>query len=213
MNEHGGLATQTAIAAVVTSTDELSAQRTRQAKVVDAARARSGVSTVDTNVAPTRSLRGEKTTVDRKRWDTTTRVLLSLTALAIVAAIAVLVHVIRTPKGAAIHPAETPIAAPPIMATDAAIAEAPIDAAAPVEVEMPPDNARVPKKPGTISIDSTPFATIYIDGKRVDVTPLLNRSLPAGRHKIRAVLADGRAKDFSVEIPAGKAAKPITLTW
>lgn len=78
---------------------------------------------------------------------------------------------------------------------------------------MPPDNARVPRKNGTISIDSTPFATIFIDGKRADVTPLLNHSLSAGRHKIRAVLADGRARELSVDVPAGRAAKPITLTW
>ncbi|MFN0248657.1 MAG: serine/threonine-protein kinase, partial [Kofleriaceae bacterium] len=217
MNEHGGLAKQATIGAVVASTDELSAQRTRQAKVVDAARARSNLSAMDTSLSPTRSLRGEKTTVDANPGRVMTRVLLSFALLAAVVAAAVIVHVVRRPEGAAIQTAapaiDAQVEARSAVAVDATVeqpVELPVE---PPEVEMPPDNARVPKKPGTISIDSTPFATIYIDGKRIDVTPLLNRSLPAGRHKIRAVLADGRSKELSVDVPAGRAAKPITLTW
>ncbi len=224
MSTHGGLASPSGIAAVVTSTDELSAQRTRQAKVVDAARARSSVSSLATGLLPTRSLHAEKTVVDasprNKRAARATAILLALTGIAIVAAIAVLVHVMRTPKGAAIHGPDAAVAvtvdASVAIAAVDAMAEAPAPDAAPeveVEVEMPPDNARVPRKNGTISIDSTPFATIFIDGKRADVTPLLNHSLSAGRHKIRAVLADGRARELSVDVPAGRAAKPITLTW
>ncbi|MGE0404054.1 MAG: serine/threonine protein kinase, partial [Kofleriaceae bacterium] len=222
MSTHGGLAPVSGIAAVVTSTDELSAQRTRQAKVVDAARARSNVSSLATGLLPTRAVHAEKTVVDaaprERRAARATAILLALTGIAIVAAIAVLVHVMRTPKGAAIHEPNAAVAvtvdAPVAIAAVDAMAEAPApDAALAVEVEMPPDNARAPRKNGTISIDSTPFATIFIDGKRADVTPLLNHSLSAGRHKIRAVLTDGRAREISVDVPAGRAAKPITLTW
>jgi hypothetical protein len=68
-------------------------------------------------------------------------------------------------------------------------------------------------KRGTISIDSKPFATIYIDGARIDVTPILGYSLPAGPHRLRAVLKDGRTKELAIDIPAGKAARPVMLAW
>jgi hypothetical protein len=64
-----------------------------------------------------------------------------------------------------------------------------------------------------LSIDSTPWATIYVDGKSLGITPIVKRSLPAGRHKLRAVLKDGREKEQSITIPAGALAKPIQLIW
>jgi serine/threonine-protein kinase len=68
-------------------------------------------------------------------------------------------------------------------------------------------------KPGTFSIDSTPFATIYVDGKRFGLTPLVKKQLPAGPHKIRATLKDGRSKDITIDVPSGKSAPPVRLTW
>jgi serine/threonine-protein kinase len=68
-------------------------------------------------------------------------------------------------------------------------------------------------KPGYFSIDSTPFATIYVDGKRLGITPLVKKPLPAGNHRIRAQLKDGRTKDVNIDIPAGRVAAPIRLTW
>jgi hypothetical protein len=104
---------------------------------------------------------------------------------------------------------------------DAVLAEAPpTDAILEVEIdagdiEMPPvDISRPPsKQPGMLSIDSTPWATIYIDGTSLGITPIVKRSLPAGRHKLRAVLKDGRVKEQTIDIPAGRLAKPIQLTW
>jgi serine/threonine-protein kinase len=66
---------------------------------------------------------------------------------------------------------------------------------------------------GRFSIDSTPYATIFIDGKRLDITPISRRSLRAGHHRVRAVLADGRHKDFSIDVPSGGDTNPIHLTW
>ena len=63
------------------------------------------------------------------------------------------------------------------------------------------------------SIDSTPYATIFVDGKRLDVTPISRRSLRAGHHRVRAVLADGRHKDFAIDVPSGGQTEPIHLTW
>ncbi len=226
MAAHGGLATSAQIAAVVTSTDELSAQRTRQARVI--AEARSRVESV------TRPLHADAapTIVEpraRKR-----RTPLVIAALLFAASAAALVFVLTRdtpsadpPPGPTTASRERTDAAP--TGTDAAPAtppdagviapaappdappEAPRDAAEPA-VQMPPDPARA-AKPGTISIDSTPYARIYIDGKLLDLTPILRRPLAAGRHKIRAVLVDGRSKTFTIDVPAGRAAKPVVLTW
>jgi serine/threonine protein kinase len=227
MNEYGGLAPQATIAQIVTSTDELSAQRTRQAKVVGDARTRA--TDVATDVGPTRPMRPYQTDTEsvpppppidtKAKW-----IALGGIGAVVVLCVSLLVVAMTGDENAdgsaparpdAAVASHTVDAIADVTMLEAAPHELRADAAveAPPDVEMPPHNARVPKKPGTISIDSTPFATIYIDGKRVDVTPLLNRALPAGRHKIRAVLADGRAKELSVDVPAGKAAKPITLTW
>jgi serine/threonine-protein kinase len=70
-----------------------------------------------------------------------------------------------------------------------------------------------PREKGTFSVDSTPFATIYIDGRMIGMTPMIHKPLPAGHHKLRAALKDGRTKELSLDIPAGKPAPPINLTW
>ena len=197
---HGGVASTREIAAVVTSTEELSAQRTRQAKVLEQAK----------SIAVTRPLHGEKTLVSPARRRS--RLPLAIGAGFVVLAAIPIVYVAtrkKAPQEALMETvADGVFTSPPV---DAAVA--PVDAEVAVDaIEMPADNARAPK-PGTISIDSKPYARIYIDGKLADLTPILKRPLSAGRHKIRAVLADGRAKDFSIEVPAGRAAKPVVLTW
>jgi serine/threonine-protein kinase len=82
----------------------------------------------------------------------------------------------------------------------------------------PPDTATEPAKraqsaSGFLSIDSTPFATITLDGDALGETPLIRVRVPAGRHTLRATLRDGRTKTVTVDIPDGKLAKPINLTW
>jgi serine/threonine-protein kinase len=68
-------------------------------------------------------------------------------------------------------------------------------------------------RPGLISIDSTPFATIYVDGAKLGVTPLVKKPLHAGAHKLKAVLADGRSRTIEIDVRASKLGKPIVLTW
>jgi len=214
MAAHGGLATPAQIAAVVTSTDELSAQRTRQAKVLAMARS-SLTAAPPLTGTPTRDLRGPAGPLDgttlvspRPR----SRVPLAVGAL-VLAAGATTAIVLATRGGA---PAATPADAPAIASSPPPPVDAPppIDAGidAPdhvVQVQLPPPA----QKPGTFSIDSKPYAQIYVDGKFLDVTPILKRPLAAGRHKLRAVLADGRSKELTLEVPPGRAAKPIVLTW
>ena len=80
-------------------------------------------------------------------------------------------------------------------------------------IDMPDDRVHHAQKPGTISIDSQPFATIYVDGKPFGVTPILQKALPAGHHKLKAVLKDGRSRTLELDIPAGKSARPVVLSW
>ncbi|MGE0869254.1 MAG: protein kinase [Kofleriaceae bacterium] len=73
--------------------------------------------------------------------------------------------------------------------------------------------ATKPDKFGYFSVDSNPYATIYIDGKRVDQTPLYHLQVSAGRRQIRAVLQDGRQRTFTVRIEPDKHVSSGTLSW
>jgi serine/threonine protein kinase len=83
------------------------------------------------------------------------------------------------------------------------------------EIEMPIDRLGAPAaaKPGLFSIDSNPFATIVVDGHDLGPTPIVHHALPAGKRRVHATLRDGRSREFVVDIPAGRAAAPITLGW
>ncbi|MDQ3339801.1 MAG: protein kinase [Myxococcota bacterium] len=211
------------IAAAVTSTDELSKMRTRQARVIDQARVELPTVTSVDVLAPTVAYRSPAaaatppTLVDARPVRRRDPIAIAVIFVAM-AAVAILLVVTRdssTTKAVIDAPVAmtTPTDAAP---ADAAPAEAPatieIDAG---DIEMPPvDISRPPaKQPGMLSIDSTPWATIYIDGSSLGITPIVKRSLPAGRHKLRAVLKDGRVKEQTIDIPAGRLAKPIQLTW
>jgi len=93
---------------------------------------------------------------------------------------------------------------------DAGIAAAPaVRPAGPARPRPTPPAA----KPGYYSVDSNPYATIFIDGKRFDQTPLFRVELAAGRHQIRAVLKDGRERSFTIKIDPGKDITSNTLAW
>jgi serine/threonine-protein kinase len=187
----GRVATQDEIAAALAEWHgaELSALRTRQAKVLG-----SHVQTVPLVPAP------------RRRW-------WPLATAGVVVA------------GAggwfALH-ARSQTAAPP---PDGApvVVQAPVDAAPPIDAAPPPDApamslpppppSPVHKEPGLFSIESDPYATIYVDGHKLGVTPIIQHPLAAGRHRVRAVIADGRTKEQTLEVPAGKQAAPIHLRW
>jgi len=135
--------------------------------------------------------------------------------------------VVRTPVGGAPEPTTAVAALPPVRAP---APDSPAPAPAPSEPHAPPPNLAAPPaephaapvhhraqpataRAGTFSIDSRPYATIYIDGKRRDQTPLFKVKLAAGQHDIRATLADGRERTFTVRIAAGKDTSFGTLTW
>lgn len=78
--------------------------------------------------------------------------------------------------------------------------------------ETPPPVA-TPAKPGFLTVDSQPFATIYIDGVAVGQTPLFRAPLAPGKRRLRAVLADGRVREMFVDITAENATNVGKLTW
>ncbi len=67
--------------------------------------------------------------------------------------------------------------------------------------------------PGYVSIESTPWATIYIDGKRAGVTPLIRHAVPEGRRRVRAVLESGQSRSFTMTVRSGNVAAPRRLSW
>ncbi|HEU5057688.1 MAG TPA: serine/threonine-protein kinase [Kofleriaceae bacterium] len=75
-----------------------------------------------------------------------------------------------------------------------------------------PARAR-PRGKGFFTIDSMPYATIYVDGAKKGVTPILRLQLPAGKHEVTAVTADGRRQKFQVVIEPGEEARRRKLTW
>jgi len=87
-------------------------------------------------------------------------------------------------------------------------------------LRRPPRHRVQPRKPdppaalpGQYSVDSKPYATIYIDGKSYGETPLFKLALPPGRHRVRAVTRDGAVQRFAITIEPGKLVSSGTLAW
>jgi serine/threonine-protein kinase len=88
----------------------------------------------------------------------------------------------------------------------------PPDSAKPEKVKRPTPIRKPPARPGKLYIDARPWATIYVDGKKIGVTPLTGVTVPSGDHSIKAVTEDGRTKTMRVTIPAGGDARR-KFTW
>jgi hypothetical protein len=67
--------------------------------------------------------------------------------------------------------------------------------------------------PGWYAIDSAPYATVFVDDRKIGDTPLDRIPLAAGAHRVRAVLADGRQRTFSIAIASDRKTSSGTLTW
>ncbi|MFN0248563.1 MAG: protein kinase domain-containing protein [Kofleriaceae bacterium] len=66
---------------------------------------------------------------------------------------------------------------------------------------------------GLLSVDSSPFATIYLDGNKLGATPFFNQPVSAGTHQLRAVLDDGRSQKRAITIETGKTLNLGKLSW
>ncbi|GAB4558438.1 MAG: hypothetical protein Tsb0020_03420 [Haliangiales bacterium] len=54
--------------------------------------------------------------------------------------------------------------------------------------------------PGYLTIDASPYASIFVDGKKLGITPLVRVELPSGRRNVRAVASDGRVQRFRLRV-------------
>ena len=103
-------------------------------------------------------------------------------------------------EGGPRHDANQRILAP----RDSPIAKA-ADAAPSIESIAKPQPVRHKPTPSTtpgfFSIDSTPYAKIFIDGADYGSTPIYRRELPPGRHSVRAVSKTGTTKNFRTPFP------------
>jgi eukaryotic-like serine/threonine-protein kinase len=104
------------------------------------------------------------------------------------------------PPRAAAMPADP---APPPRAATAQPGNDAADAGPPVERAARPASRRT-RKPGYVSLDASPFATLHIDGKAVGTTPLLRHALAEGVHAVDATTQDGRRKRLRIRVRAGK---------
>jgi serine/threonine protein kinase len=116
--------------------------------------------------------------------------------------------------------AEVPIAVPtPEPAVTPAPEPAPVvrpsDSTARPSRPRPPRPAPAPAlrkdaPPGRLFIDAAPWATIYLDGQRLGVTPLVGVSVPSGPHTLKAVAEDGRTQVMRVDVgPDGEVRRKI----
>jgi serine/threonine-protein kinase len=69
-----------------------------------------------------------------------------------------------------------------------------------------------PAKPGKLFFNATPWATVYLDGKKIGVTPIVGVTVPSGNHSLKAVAEDGRTKTIQISVPAGGEARR-KMSW
>ena len=126
-----------------------------------------------------------------------------------------------TPMPAIAAPVAAPVAAPatPKPSTPRPAAPRPareVAAAASKFIEPdPPEPVRpAPRgEPGTVTIDSSPWATVYLGARRLGTTPLFQVPVPAGKVTLRAVLASGEAQTITVDVQPGRDAPGRRLKW
>jgi hypothetical protein len=58
-----------------------------------------------------------------------------------------------------------------------------------------------------LSVDSTPWSKVFVDGRAVGSTPIFKHAIPAGDHVVRLVRADGSAAFSRFSASAGEVIK------
>jgi serine/threonine-protein kinase len=56
-----------------------------------------------------------------------------------------------------------------------------------------------------LTIDSSPYAEIFVDGRKIGITPLVRIPLSPGRHVVRAVAANGDVEKLTIRVKPGEA--------
>jgi tRNA A-37 threonylcarbamoyl transferase component Bud32 len=235
MKPHGGVASADEIVTMLAEhhAEQLTAQRTRQAKVLSKVIVEPDIDKPLTVAANKRALLEVATTgvkanpvvieaspveaplLVRKRWPWPVALLVICGAVT-----AIVLTVNRSEDRSRPMPEVAQFLwTPPPPAIAPQIAEIVVETPPPPPVvrNKPKHPTRVvataPKPNGFFSIDARPFAHVFVDNKELGVTPLVHKSLPAGVHKVRAVRQDGKEKLYDVTIPSGANAAAITVTW
>lgn len=63
-----------------------------------------------------------------------------------------------------------------------------------------------------LSVDATPYATVFIDGEKKGVTPLVGLQLSPGLHRMIARTEDGRTKRYTLQLDPGKT-EAVKVSW
>jgi hypothetical protein len=63
-----------------------------------------------------------------------------------------------------------------------------------------------------LSVDATPYATIFIDGEKKGITPIVSLRLAPGPHRMVAKTEDGKVKRFSLLLESGQTER-VKVTW
>lgn len=72
-------------------------------------------------------------------------------------------------------------------------------------VPKQPARASTPRRAGgELSVNATPWAQVYLDGRAIGHTPQLGLRVLAGRHTLRLVTSSGDSRTRSVEVVAGR---------
>jgi serine/threonine protein kinase len=98
-------------------------------------------------------------------------------------------------------------------APDATVSLIMSDAAPTVEMPEVEDAPKIDKRPAYLTIDSAPYATIFVDGKKLGVTPIFKAKLSPGTHKLRAVSATGAKKHMKLKLKPGRTKNLGRLRW
>jgi serine/threonine-protein kinase len=69
----------------------------------------------------------------------------------------------------------------------------------------PGSGETAPQGPGQLTFDARPWCQVSIDGSPVGQTPIVNRTLPSGSHRITCTNPDlGASRTLTVQIRAGE---------
>jgi serine/threonine protein kinase len=93
------------------------------------------------------------------------------------------------------EPRPTPAVTAPPRATDREAAPAP-RAAAPTPTSTATH--------GTLNINTIPWSNVTLDGRPIGRTPIFNRRVRSGSHRIQLETTDGTRRSFTVSVPGGE---------
>jgi serine/threonine protein kinase len=144
------------------------------------------------------------------------RLLMAVAAAVVVTALVAFLIVGGSGDSAKDAPPIDTVALVPVVATevvDASVAVPPPDAAAAPDAQPIIAVPEVDNRPAYLTVDSSPYATIYVDGKKRGVTPIFKLKLTPGKHKLKAVSATGAKQSLRLNLKPGRTKNLGRLKW